>query len=149
MKTTNGRDSELPGGLVSAYRKTCYHAQQTPAGRVECLVDTHNPALDALLAESGASSAGFITADNPFGLVLPASKNRNRHLELTELVQLNGWTHYPGLGGDADQADWPAEQSLLVIGISRHELTGLGLYFQQNAVVYAERGRAGELLLLR
>ena len=149
MKTTNGRDSELPGGLVSAYRKTCYHAQQTPAGRVECLVDTHNPALDALLAESGSSSAGFITADNPFGLVLPTSKNRSRHQELTELVRLNGWTCYPGLGGDADQAGWPPEQSLLVIGISRHELTGLGLYFQQNAVVYAERGRAGELLLLR
>ena len=149
MKTTNGRESDLPDDLVSAYRKTCYHAPQTPVGRIECLVDTPNPALDALLAESGASSAGFITADNPFGLVLPASKNRNRHLELTELVQLNGWTHYPGLGGDADQADWPAEQSLLVIGISRHELTGLGLYFQQNAVVYAERGRAGELLLLR
>jgi len=53
----------------------------------------------------------------------------------------------PGVGRDP-RGEWPAEPSVLVLGISRREAEILGRSYEQNAVVFVERGGAPELVLL-
>ena len=46
------------------------------------------------------------------------------------------------------QGRWKPERSALVVGIPRADAEGVGRAFGQNAIVFVERGRAPELLLL-
>jgi len=55
---------------------------------------------------------------------------------------------YPGEGRDAE-GRWPAEPSLLVIGISRADAEAFGRRFEQNAVLFVERGGVPRLIVLR
>ena len=54
-----------------------------------------------------------------------------------------------GIGEGRDpEGDWPAEPSVLAVGISRHEAEVIGRSYEQNAIVFIERGKAPELVAL-
>jgi hypothetical protein len=104
-------------------------------------------ALDALLAADGAESAAFVTAANPHGRIAGTTENVLATTALLEAQREAGYACYPGEGRDP-QGEWPTEPSVLVVGIARREAEVLGRSYEQKAIVFAERGRPPELVLL-
>jgi putative PIN family toxin of toxin-antitoxin system len=127
--------------LIAAYERAEYvvHDRFTlKIGRRSC-------ELDALLEAHGATSAAFVTAANPRGEVLSDEENR------TALEALEASLAYPFCRGEGrdPQGRWPAEPSVLVLGMPRGEAEALGRALRQNAIVCIEKGAAPELVMLR
>jgi hypothetical protein len=134
----------LDPGLVDAYRR----AQYVVFGEPELIlcIGEPNDALDALLDEQGVGTAVFVTAANPRGRVAGKTENVRATTALLQAQREAGYACYAGEGRDP-QGVWPAEPSVLVVGIARAEAEVLGRSYEQNAIVFVERGRAPELLL--
>jgi putative PIN family toxin of toxin-antitoxin system len=126
--------------LIAAYEKALYTVLDGPVLRI----GQRNPALESLLDAQGATTAAFITAANPRGE--PRSHAANEQA-MAELRGALSWPFLPGEGRDPE-GRWPAEPSLLVVGISRGEAEALGRRFEQNAIVFVEKGAAPELVML-
>jgi len=107
-----------------------------------------NADLDALLTEHGAQTAAFVTAANPEGEQQSAQENRAAAEGLLKSEFLAGRAWFEGEGRDAE-GRWPAEPSVLVIGLARKDAEALGVVYGQNAIVFIEKGIAPELVILR
>lgn len=141
--------SRLDADLIQAYRDSRYLAAGTPVGTVCLVVGEHSPTLECLFVATGRKTAAFLTAVNPHGMALPATGNAARQHALAQRLQAGGWPCYAGAGVGRDPEAWPPEPSWLVLDLPRNEAIALGRSFQQNAIVYAERGLPVELILLR
>ena len=106
-----------------------------------------NADLDALLEAEGADTAAYVTAANPHGRLAGKTENALAATALLEAQREAGYACFAGEGRDP-QGEWPAEPSVLVVGISRTEAEVLGRSYEQNAIVFVEKGRAPELVLL-
>jgi hypothetical protein len=106
-----------------------------------------SPALDALLEAEGAATAAYVTAANPHGRLAGTTENVLASTALLEAQREAGYACYAGEGRDP-QGEWPAEPSVLVVGITRAEAEVLGRSYDQVAIVFVEKGRAPELVLL-
>jgi Protein of unknown function (DUF3293) len=131
--------------LIEAYKKALY----VVFGRPELVIriGEANPDLDELLEAEGAATAAFITAANPGGVATSAWKNEIANAALVETQTKAGYRCFEGEGRDP-QRRWRPERSALVVGIPRAEAETVGRTFGQNAIVFVERGRAPELVLL-
>lgn len=130
----------LSPALIAAYEAAHYVVH----GRFTLRIGRRCAALDALLEAHGAAAAAFVTAANPRGERLTPEQNAAAAAALeASVVQ-------PFLRGEGrDPAgSWPAEPSLLIIGIARGEAEALARAWRQNALVFVERGGAPELVLL-
>jgi hypothetical protein len=124
--------------LLEAYRKTRYEAQ-TPGGKIVLRHGAHSPELDRIL-DARFPGWAFITAWNPGSNPrLSIDENRRRQKEL-EAALSPRYRTFPGKGV-GDDGRWPAEESVLVLGISRGEALAVGRQFGQLAIV---AGRLGE-----
>jgi hypothetical protein len=103
--------------------------------------------LDELLEREGATTAVFITAANPRSEQKSASENKTAGGTLNDLLDTAGYPRYEGEGRDPDKKR-AAEPSVLVVGIYRANAEALGRIFGQNAIVFAEKGKAPELVVL-
>jgi Protein of unknown function (DUF3293) len=130
--------------LWEAYRATDYVVDAT-GGAIALRVGEHSPALNRLLKESGADQAVFITAWNPQSMRLAAEENGSRQSELVREVRGRGYAVIGGRGVGTG-GGWPAEDSVLVVGMEAEEARELGRRFGQLAVVFARVGRMVELL---
>jgi hypothetical protein len=110
-------------------------------------IGEQSEALGSLLEDTGAETAAFVTAANPGGEPAPAEENALATEALFLAQQAAGYTCLAGEGRDP-LGEWPAEPSVLVLGIARGEAEILGRSYEQNAIVVIERGRAPELVLL-
>ena len=130
----------VPREQLDAYRRSTYAVFHP---RLVFRIGRPSPALDRLLEAAGARSAAFLTAANPRSEPRPATQN------LAALQRMKKALKHPFRRGEGRSADrrW-REPSLLVLGISRREAEALGREFGQNAIVFAEKGRAPELLVL-
>ena len=135
----------VPDSVIAAYRAARYvvFADNGPIMRVgePC------PELDELLEAEGAATAAFVTAFNPSGLQRHESENFEAFGRLCDFVNATPYRIYLGQGSDP-KGEWPPEPSLLVVGISRADAESLGRRFGQLAIVFVEKGRAPELVLL-
>ncbi len=131
--------------LIAAYERALY----VVFGRPELVIriGEPNPDLDELLAAEGAATAAFITAANPQGELTSAWKNEIANAALVETQTKAGYRCFEGEGRDP-QGRWRPERSALVVGIPRADAEGVGRAFGQNAIVFVEKGRAPELVLL-
>lgn len=132
-------------GLLAAYLGAEYVIFGEPD--IVLRVGEASAALEALLQETGADTAAFVTAANPGGLLAEAGDNALSTEALYRAQEQAGYTCLAGEGRDP-QDEWPAEPSVLVLGISRAEAEILGRSYEQNAIVFVEKGRPPELLLL-
>lgn len=132
--------------LAAAYE----NAEYVVFGARDLVLKVGKPSreLDALLEFHGADTAAWVSAANPRGERRSQDANAAAHSALNDLVAAAGYPCYLGEGRDP-QGGWPAEPSVLVIGIYRENAVALGRLFEQNAIVFAERGRAPELIALR
>ena len=103
------------------------------------------PQMDELLEADGATTAAFITADNPNGLLRAESENAEAFVRLLDLPV--PYKTYVGEGCDPE-GEWPPEASILFVGISRADAESLGRQFGQLAIVFVEWGKAPELVVL-
>jgi hypothetical protein len=131
--------------LIAAYEK----AQYVVLGEPELVIriGEPNPDLDELLEAEGAATAAYITAANPRSEARTAWENEIANAALVQSQTEAGYPCYEGEGRDP-QGRWKAERSVLVIGISRPDAEGVGRVFGQNAIVFVEKGRSPELVLL-
>ena len=106
-------------------------------------IDESNQQIEELLTKHERSSACFITASNPNGQRIDEQKNEARMKELETLILEKQLPYYFGQGGDPKGA-W-IEKSLLVVGIELVEADQLARHFEQNAIVWLQRGSAPSL----
>ena len=134
----------LPREQVEAYREADY----VILGEDELVLRIGEPSerLDALLDSLGAPCAAFLTAANPHSQPRSAEQNAMLNLALLKLVDSAGYPRYDGEGRSPD-GSW-RERGTLIIGIFRENAEALGRLFSQNAIVFIERGKAPELVLL-
>jgi putative PIN family toxin of toxin-antitoxin system len=127
--------------ILRAYEKALYAVLDGPVLRI----GERNPELQALLEAQAAATAAFVTAANPRGEPRSHAANEDAMAELQAML---AWPFYSGEGRDPE-GRWPAEPSLLIVGIPRGEAEALGRRFGQNAIVFVEKAGAPELVLLR
>ena len=131
----------LTPDLIESYERAVYALNSGMVLRI----GVHDPDLDRLLDAHRASSAAFITAANPRGEARDPAVNEAAMAALRSSLALP-WL--PGEGRDPE-GRWRAEPSVLVLGIARADADSLGRRLEQNAIVFIEKGRAPELVLLR
>ena len=131
--------------LIAAYEKALYVVFGTPELLIR--IGVPNPDLDELLEAEGAATAAYITAANPRGEAMSAWKNEIANAALVESQTKAGYRCFEGEGRDPEKR-WSAERSVLVIGIPRPDAEAVGRAFGQNAIVFVEKGRAPELVVL-
>jgi hypothetical protein len=135
----------VPAALLArAYLSTTYRVD-APAGLIELRIGRASGALDRFLRQRGVRTWAFVTACNPYSLRLPDWRNLARQRRLRALCRRLGFSALPG-AGIGDSPGWPAEPSLLVLGITRARARRLGRLFGQNAIVAGRCGRAPELV---
>lgn len=106
-------------------------------------IDESNQQIEELMTKHERSTACFITACNPNGQRIDEQENEARMKELETLIQEKQLPYYFGQGGDPKGA-W-IEKSLLVVGIELVEADQLARHFEQNAIVWLQRGLAPAL----
>ena len=131
--------------LAEAYRRALYVVYGAPDLVIR--IGEPNPVLDSLLDEDGAETAAYLTAANPNGELQDAAANELSCAALHQALADAGYSCYAGEGRDP-KGKWPAEPSVLAVGISRREAMLLGRSYEQNAIVFIERGKAPELVVL-
>jgi len=131
--------------LAEAYRRALYVVYGAPDLVIR--IGERNAALDALLDEDGADTAAYLTAANPNGELQEETANDLSSAALHQALADAGYSCYLGEGRDP-AGGWPAEPSVLAVGISRREASVIGRSYEQNAIVFIERGGAAELVVL-
>jgi len=131
--------------LIAAYESADYVIFAEP----EFVLKIGEPSarLDALLEQEGATTAAFVTAANPRSKPRTPEENAAALAGLDQLIAASGYPSRRGEGRESN-GSW-VEPSRLVIGITRENAEALGRLFGQNAIVFIEKGRAPELIVLR
>jgi hypothetical protein len=131
--------------LLAAYKNALYVVFGAPD--LVLRIGEANEVLDALMDEEGAESAAYLTAANPGGELQDKGANDLSCAALHQILADAGYACYLGEGRDPE-GDWPAEPSVLAVGISRREAEVIGRSYEQVAIVFIERGKAAELVVL-
>ncbi len=118
--------------LLAAYVRTTYRVD---ALDLQIRIGLANANLQQLLTTYGAHTWAFITAWNPKSVLLSQHENEARHEMLVKIIEKMSYPYFVG-HGIGDDENWPPEQSLLILGISKQEALALGRQFEQNAIVF-------------
>lgn len=146
--------SNLALSLVQAYRETQYlvHLKQADkdVGEDSIVLAVGKPSgpLQALHSKADVACSAFITACNPWSRTLSDAQNAQRMKGLMEVLRARSLRWYPGAGQHPNNG-WPAEPSLLVMGLSLAAARVLGASFEQNAFVWSGPDATPQLILLR
>ncbi|MGB5081407.1 MAG: DUF3293 domain-containing protein [Burkholderiales bacterium] len=130
---------------IAAYEQARYVVFGEP--ELVIRIGVPNPDLDELLAAEDAATAAYVTAANPRGEARTPWQNEIANAALVQSQTAAGFSCFEGEGRDP-QGRWTPERSVLVVGISRADAEAVGRAFEQNAILFVERGRAPELVLL-
>lgn len=103
--------------------------------------------LAALLQATGNRSAVYVTACNPASEVATSQENQSAMARLYERLACYSNHIYRGTGIDPS-GEWPAEESLLALGIDLSIAKKIGDEFGQNAIVWIDSAAIPHLVLL-
>jgi osmoprotectant transport system ATP-binding protein len=130
--------------LEAAYLSTDYCVDDAPDGPFAIRIGESCVEM-AKLVKDGEFNWAFLTACNPGSTRLSEAENPERMNELESIVQKRGWRYFHGRGVGRI-GDWPAEPSLLIIGIQEVDAIELGRRFGQNAIVAGWADAFGRLV---
>ncbi|MET0291248.1 MAG: DUF3293 domain-containing protein [Steroidobacteraceae bacterium] len=131
--------------LLQAYRATRYEVE-APSGFV---LEVGRPSAELLELHilNGVDSSAFVTAWNPLSLPASDTANASAHASLIHEAARRGWSTRDAWGRGPSSA-WPAERSLLILGVSPTEAVALGERFQQAAILSAAADATPRLYVL-
>ena len=135
----------VPETLVAAYRTAHYVVFAEP--ELVLRIGEPSPGLDALFKAHGVGFGSFVTAANPGGARRSDEANRRADAGLFAGLENAGYICFRGEGRDP-KGEWPPEPSVLVLAMTREEASDAGRRLEQNAIVFIEKGKAPELVLL-
>jgi hypothetical protein len=131
--------------LIAAYRATDYVLFVGDGHDVTLNIGRHNRQFDRELERRKTTTAVVVTAYNPRSVVLSDAENCARHAALTALLDAEGHDYALGEGRDPT-GHWKAELECVVFGIPVEAGLELSRRFEQNAIVFVQRGQAPELV---
>ena len=126
------------------YQNAKYGVLSSPS--IEFSISQRSIHLDQLLTQYQQSTAGFITACNPWGKGLGKDMNHAKMAQLekdlikTKLPYLNAF-------GTNSEGTWK-EESFLIIGIDKQDASQLGRQYEQNAIIWVVKEQVPELIWL-
>ncbi|ROH86242.1 DUF3293 domain-containing protein [Pseudomethylobacillus aquaticus] len=120
--------------LHDAYMSTDYVVMSEPAFTLK--VGIESSALSQLHKSYGVDSSVFITAWNPGSVPRSKIENEKRQVELMEILRFRSLDYFHA-EGIHPSGQWPAEPSVLVLGLSLEAGKKLGRQFSQNAILWA------------
>jgi len=123
-----------PSDLEAAYRRARYRVDDGAAA-IELRIDAASRAAADLLKRHGVSGAALVTGCNPGSQLASTTDNDRAQRALEAAVAAERLPWLPGAGLDPDGL-WPAEPSLLVLGIGRCRAAALARCFGQAAFVW-------------
>lgn len=143
-------DTALPTELIQAFVQTHYrvHPDGPLAPSMTLRVGHASAGLAALHQAHGVDCSAFITAYNPFARKVEEGSNLQRQQALEQelgsrrLDILRGEGQHPTNG-------WPAEPSVLVLGLSLEAARDMGRRYEQAAIVWIGPAGVPELVLLQ
>jgi hypothetical protein len=139
-------ESVIRPETIRSYRDTEYRVDAHPPFAIH--VDEYCAALAALYLSNQVNSCAFITAYNPHSQLLMDATNTERHAELIRELQRRNLKFFHG-EGKHPTGDWPAEKSLLVMGLPREAAMSIGRQYEQNAIIWCGPDAVPQLVLLR
>jgi len=149
LPTHSTPHSTLDPALRAAYERAVYAVFASPG--VEFRVGEPSDILDAMMTMTHVRCAAFVSSANTRGVATPENEKRLADFLLrSQLDGLNETTKYRVFQGEGrDPAGkWKAEPSVLIMGIPRAEAEALGRRLEQNAIVFIEKTKAPELVVL-
>lgn len=138
--------TNIPSDIIEAYRAT--HFTVLEPRSLTLRVGHQSAELAELFKEMGVSSAGYLTAWNPYSAETSAADNEAAQLSLIRNLSLEGYPTLKALGVDP-AGEWPGEESVFVPGLDLERAKSLGVEFGQNAIVWAGSDAVPQLVLLR
>ncbi|MEQ8801099.1 DUF3293 domain-containing protein [Haliea sp.] len=138
--------SVIDAAIVQAYIETEYRVFANPPFILR--IGESSAELVALHERHQVDCSAFVTACNPFSRPIDESVNRERQVVLAEDLEAQGLVFVPGAGQHPSNR-WPAEESLLVLGLDLDASRTLGVQYQQNAIVWSGADGIAQLILLR
>lgn len=139
--------SQLPTSLVAAYRATQYKVD-APGGAFTLHVDEPSVALAALYETFSVDSAAYLTAYNPFSRQASLEENISAKRALAMALRSKGLHWLRGEAVDSHGV-WPAEPSVLVLGIDPDTAFDLACQFDQNGFLLCGDDALPRLVLTR
>jgi hypothetical protein len=139
--------SEIPKELIDTYSTAIYRVD-APNCVVTFHIDKASPELAELHREMGVQSSAFITAYHPYSVPVSDEENEKAQQALLAELHARGYRWLEGAGENA-KGEWPAEPSVLVLGISEQEATRLAIQFRQNGYVFCSGNALPRLVLTR
>ena len=131
--------------LQQAYLATHYIVDTEPP--FVLIIGKVNAALASLYTGRGVNCCAYLTAHNPHSQRLSAEANTLHQQALIYDIQNTGLEMIEGRGQHPDGA-WPAEPSILVLGMNRDLACELGRKYAQNAIVLCGPAALPELVWL-
>lgn len=138
--------SDIPQSTLTAYLETNYSVASEPPFVLR--IGAASEALANLYRQHGTDCAAFVTACNPYSRKLGDAANAARQTELESDLRRRGLVFFMG-AGTHPIGEWPAEPSVLVMGLPLEESKALGRKYEQNAVVWCGADTVPQLALLR
>jgi hypothetical protein len=135
----------LAPDLRRAYESAVYAIFASPG--VEFRIGKTSDVLDAMMAVNHVRSAAFVSSSTARGAASPENERRLADFLLRAQTAGMAYRIYQGEGRDPE-GKWRAEPSVLIMGIPRGEAEALGRKLEQNAIVWIEKGKAPELVVL-
>jgi hypothetical protein len=123
----------IPEKLVGAYLDTEYRVF-TEKGNITVTAGGRFHELIGLHDSFNVVSSAFITAYNPFSQPTEEKVNLINQERLIAEVS-SCWEFLLGEGADPS-GKWPAEPSILVLGIKLEEALSIGRRYQQHAILF-------------
>lgn len=140
--------TEIEPGLLAIYKKSDYRVQDASCTPFVMHIDEPCEPLQALMRNSGAHSACFISAYNPRSEPRTEAENLRAQESLRQEVAGLGLRMLDGVGEDPG-GECAGEPCLLVLAITRKDTESLGRRYGQNAVLWMEADGVPKLMLLR
>ncbi len=142
------QDTALSPELIQAFLETHYrvHQDSPDVPPLTLRVSQASAGLAALHRSHSVDCSAFLTAYNPFAKKVDEEVNLKRQEDLKQelssrsLIFLSGEGQHPANG-------WPAEPSVLVLGLSLEAAKAMGRKYEQAAIVWSGPTAVPELVL--
>ncbi len=143
-------DTALSTELIQAFLETHYRVHQNgpDAPPLTLRVGETSGGLIALHRTHSVDCSAFLTAYNPLAKKVGDASNLQRQEALRQEVSCRSLVFLPGEGQHPTNG-WPAEPSVLVLGLSLEAAKVMGRKYEQAAIVWSGPTAVPELVLLQ